>query len=112
MTLTMETSSAIEKKVMRRVYTVRILRPILGNVGVAVTLFALALYAIKREVWVAQVFANMPESTLVAPRFFIDAFLHTEVLVQVAVVLAFGVCVWSVRELVRAVAVTRVSIAS
>lgn len=108
----METSSAIEKKVMRRVYTVRVLRPILGNVGAAGVLFAAALYAIKREVWVAQVFANMPESTLVAPRFFIDAFLHTEVLVQISVLLVLGVFVWSARELVRALAVSRVSTAS
>lgn len=108
----METSSAIEKKVMRRVYTMRMLRPLLGNVGAAAALFAVALYAIKREVWVAQVFANMPESTLVLPRFFIDAFLHTEVLVQVAVLLVLGVFVWSARELVRALASTRVSTAS
>lgn len=108
----METSSCIERTVMRRVYSVRILRSVFGNVGAAVALFALALYAIKREVWVARVLENMPESMVGVPAFLIDAFVHTEVLVQAAVLLVFGVFVWSVRELVRSFATVRVSIAS
>jgi hypothetical protein len=43
----------------------------------------LALYGIGKEVWVARVVENAPESVSLLPQFYFAAFLHTHVAVQI-----------------------------
>lgn len=74
---------------IRRIYAVRRAAPgllISTAIGIA------ALWAIGREVWVAQVFANMP-SVFDLPAltgFMSYAFLHTDMAVQVLAVALFA----------------------
>lgn len=84
---------------MRRVrimHTVRTLTPAFAAGG----LFILALGGIGREVWVAKVFENMPSYADIpsVPSFFSGAFLHTELMVQVLLILALGALVWLARS--------------
>lgn len=94
--------SNIETTVMRRVQTAHMIRPLLSNAALALVLFALALYGVGREVWVAKVFENAPHGNVLADlQFFLAAFLDTRLIVQalcLAVIFAFA---WFVRDLVR-----------
>jgi len=81
------------------------LRPIASSTMLATLLVIGSLYLIGRKVWVAKVFANMPNPAHVAStvRFFEAAFFNTSSIVQaLCIVLAFGF-VWLVRELLRSV---------
>jgi len=64
-------------------------------------LFVLALGGIGREVWVAKVFENMPSYADLPSvfSFLSGAFLHTELVVQVLLILALGALVWLARSL-------------
>ncbi len=97
----MPMSSQIKQRVMRRVHTVRMLRPLTSDIVVGPVLFAIALYGIGQQVWVERVFANMPSVVDVAAmsRFFIAAFVQTELIVQALVVLAFIAALWVARGL-------------
>ena len=79
---TMTNPSAIEKKVMRRVHTISILRPIFSGGTLAVLIATLALWGIGREVWVAKVFANGPQSFFGHLAYLAYAFEHTRLSVQ------------------------------
>lgn len=72
---------------MRRVHTIRIIRPIVSGGALAALVFALGLWGIGREVWVAKVFANGPQDFVGHARYLLYAFFHTRLLVQ-ALVLA------------------------
>ena len=68
---------------VRTVYVVRSLAPVVSGFGV----FALALWGIGREVWVAKVFENMPavQDISAVIDFSVRAFVGTEPQVQVLV---------------------------
>lgn len=96
----MTPNSSISRTVMRRVramHTIRTYAPIAG----AGILFIVALGGIGREVWVAKVFENMPSYADLPGvlSFFSGAFLHTELVVQVLLILALGALVWLARSL-------------
>jgi hypothetical protein len=93
--------STIEKNVMRRVHRISILRLIISGTVFAVTLALLALYGIGREVWVAQVFENGPQSFLGHTLYLLYAFEHTRFVVQALALLCIGSLVYLVREAVR-----------
>lgn len=80
-------------------HRIRVFAPL----GAASILFIVALGGIGREVWVAKVFANMPSYADVPGvlNFFSGAFLHTELVVQVFLILAVGALVWLARGLAR-----------
>jgi len=88
---------------MRRVYFVHAVRPFLSNAAGAVVLMAASLYLLGRQVFVAQVFRNMPSTSDYAAllRFFEAAFLNTSFVVQLLTVLAALASVWLVRECTR-----------
>lgn len=68
----------------------------------AVVLFGLSLYLLGREVFVAQVFRNMPSADVIAIiRFMEAAFMNTTFMVQTLTVLAAIAGLWLVRECVR-----------
>lgn len=104
----MITNSKISRTVMRRVYTIHALRKGMPMITASTLLLVLALWALGREVWVAQVFANMPSlfDVPAITRFFASAFMHTDLAVQLFSVLALGAVVWLGRSLGRLLART------
>lgn len=96
------TSSPISDTVMRRIRTVHAMRmyaPIISGFAV----FALALYGIGREVWVAKVFENVRAVAHAgdAARYIADAFIHTDTVVQALSILALAAFVWFVTGIIR-----------
>jgi len=88
-------NSSISRTVMRRV---RIMHAVhtFAPMFVASLLFMAAVWELGREVWVAKVFENMPSFADVPAtlNFFADAFVNTEVVVQIFSILALATLVW------------------
>lgn len=99
----MTSRSSIHMTVMRRVHRVHALRVLSSAPIVSALVFALALWGIGREVWVARVFENMPSLAHAdaVGRFILAAFMNTESVVQVLSVLALIAFVWLARNSVR-----------
>ena len=74
---------------VRRIYAIRKAAP---SVLASLLFSVVALWAIGREVWVAQVFANMPSifDIPAVTSFMTYAFLHTDMAVQVLAVALFA----------------------
>lgn len=101
----MISSNNIQQNVMRRVRFVHAVRPFVSNAAGAVVLLGLSLYMLGREVFVAQVFRNMPAADPTAVlRFAETAFLNTSFVVQTLTVLAALAGLWLVRECTRLLA--------
>lgn len=92
----------IEKNVLRRVHTIRILRPIVSPGTLAVLVFTVALWGIGREVWVAQVFANGPQDFFGHFSYLVYAFSATDIFVQSLSLLTLAALIYCAREFVRA----------
>jgi hypothetical protein len=104
MSKTMSTNQTnIEKAVMRRVHRIYYLRPLVSGGTLSVLIAALSLYGIGREVWVARVFENAPSDFFAILRFFVYAFQHTDLLVQVLALLALLSVMYLARESARAI---------
>ena len=89
---------------MRRVYFVHAVRPFVSNTAGAFVLLSLSLYLLGREVFVAQVFRNMPAADSAAIlRFAEAAFLNTTFVVQVLTIVAAVAGLWLARECIRLV---------
>lgn len=94
----------IERIVMQRVHLIHALRFAISS-GVFSTLVSLlALWGIGREVWVAHVLQNAPTSILNLLGFYLAAFMHTHLLVQVLVLFTLVALLFVAREIVRALA--------
>lgn len=93
-------NSNIHTIVMRRVHRIHTLRALLGGAGASLAVLAASLYFIGREVWVARVFENMPHSAdvLAVARFFTEAFITTNVIVQALILLSAVAFLWMLRE--------------
>lgn len=93
----------IERIVMRRVRLIRILALIVSTATFAILALLAALWGIGREVWVARVFENMPhtENLLALLSFWVAAFFHTRLIVQVLSLLSLVSLFLLVREVVR-----------
>lgn len=101
--------SKIKQNVMRRVHTVHTLRPLLSGGVLGTVVLAGSLFLIGRLVFVAQVFRNMPslaDATAVA-RFLLEAFVHTDFVVQALTLLVVLSLAWIARDIARVVAVGR-----
>jgi len=94
----------IERIVMQRVHLIRALRFAVSGSVFSTLVSALALWGIGREVWVARVLQNAPADWLDLPRFYVAAFMHTDLLVQALVVLALFALLYVAREISRALA--------
>lgn len=99
----MNNETSIERIVMRRVRLIRVLRLIISTVVLAVLTSVAALWGIGREVWVAHVLENAPARMQDIPNFYISAFLHTHLIVQVLTVLTLGSLLYLIIELARLV---------
>lgn len=103
---TMANPSDIELVVMRRVRLIRILTLIISTVTLVAITAVVALWGIGREVWVARVFENMPsvanENAFFT--FWLTAFTHTRLIVQVLTVLTGVSLLFLVREIARFIA--------
>lgn len=96
-----ETQSNIERIVMRRVRLIRILTLVISTAALAALTFIAALWGIGREVWVARVLENDPDDLLELPRFYLAAFTHTDLIVQVLIILTLVSLFFLARELIR-----------
>jgi hypothetical protein len=97
----MNKPSNIERIVMRRIGFVRALRPIISSAALAAIICVLALWGIGREVWVARVFTNGPQSFIGHASYLVYAFEHTHVVVQALVMLSFTSLLYLAREVVH-----------
>lgn len=88
---------------MRRVHTIRLVRPFLSSTALSSLVIVLALWGIGREVWVARVFENMPSlaDAAAVSQFVLSAFLHTDFVVQALSVVTMAAAVWLVRDALR-----------
>jgi len=99
----MPNPSAIERVVMRRVHTLRFIRPLMSTGALVMLVFVAALWGIGREVWVAHVFKNAPETgdMLALGRFYLAAFEHTRVVVQLLALTTLAALIYLARETAR-----------
>jgi hypothetical protein len=98
----MNNHSPIEQVVMRRVRLIRILGLIISTAVLAVLTLVLALWGIGQEVWVARVFQNAPADITDLPRFYLAAFNHTRLVVQILALLTFISFLYLLRATARA----------
>lgn len=97
----MTNGTDIERVVMRRVRLIRILRLIISTAVLAVITSVAALWGIGREVWVARIFENAPLNIQDLPNFYLAAFLHTHLIVQVLTLLTLASLVYLIVEVAR-----------
>ncbi|HUX81039.1 MAG TPA: hypothetical protein VMV38_01825 [Candidatus Paceibacterota bacterium] len=95
--------SPIEQAVMRRVRRIRFLRLIFSNTTLAFAVLVLAVWGIGREVWVARVLQNAPTNIMDLPNFYVAAFRHTRLIVQVLTLSTLASLVYVARESARLV---------
>ncbi len=88
--MTNKTNSIIKKKVMKRIYIIYVLRPLVSTGTISAFVLMTALWGIGKEVWVAHVFSNMPQLTNITAftQFWTYAFLHTHFVVQALTIMA------------------------
>jgi len=97
-----DTQSTIERVVMQRVHLIRALRFAISSGTLSFLVSALALWGIGREVWVAHVLQNAPTNLMDIPQFYFVAFLHTQFIVQLLIVLTIAALLFVAREISRA----------
>ncbi len=88
---------------MRRVYTVRVLRPLFSGFTAGCVVLTVTLYILGREVWVARILQNMPRSgdIVAIGNFYLAAFSHTNLIIQALTLFAAASAVYLARETVR-----------
>lgn len=99
----MSNQTNIERIVMRRVRLIRLLALIISTMTLAALTLVAALWGIGREVWVARILQNAPADLASVPSFYVGAFLHTNLLIQVLTLLTLTSFIFLVREIARAV---------
>jgi hypothetical protein len=99
----MNNQTNIERVVMRRVHTMRVLRLFFSNGALASYVFILALWGIGREVWVAQVLQNAPTNFFALPNFYLAAFTHTRFVVQTLSLITLAAVIILARETARSI---------
>jgi hypothetical protein len=95
--------SNIERIVMRRILLIRILRLVISTAVLAVLTTIAALWGIGKEVWVARIFENAPPNIGDLPNFYLAAFMHTHIIVQILTVLTLASLIYLAWEIVRLV---------
>ena len=108
----MNNESNIERTVMQRVRIIRVLRFFISNGVFAVLVFAVTLWGIGREVWVARVLENAPANFADLFIFYLSAFIHTDIVVQMLFVLSFVSIIYLARETARAISSSFVPVLS
>lgn len=95
-------TASVSDTIMRRVYRVYVLRRAAAVAG-AGALYMIALWGVGREVWVAKVIENMPALTDVpaVSLFLARAFQHTDLAVQLLVLIALGAMLWLAHAMAR-----------
>lgn len=94
----------IERIVMQRVHLIRALRFAVSSGVFSMLVSVLALWGIGREVWVGRVLQNAPADFMDLPLFYLAAFGHARLVVQVLVVLTVAALLFVAREIARALA--------
>ncbi len=100
----MTDQSNIERIVMQRVHLIRALKFAISGGVFSTILSFLGLWGIGREVWVAHILQNAPRNPADLFQFYLAAFEHTRLAVQVLIVLTVAALVFVAREVTRAVA--------
>lgn len=99
-----DTQSNIERIVMQRVHLIRALRFAVSSGVFSMLVSVLALWGLGREVWVAHVLQNAPANPFNFLQFYLAAFIHTRLIVQVLIVFAVAALLFVAREITRALA--------
>lgn len=97
---------------MGRVRAIALMRSVVPAYIASSVLLVGSLYLLGREVFVAQIFRNMPNPLDVAAslRFFESAFLNTHVAVQVVSIAVVVASLWVARETARLFSVVTLSL--
>lgn len=107
----MPNPSNIELVVMRRVRTIRVIRPFVSAGAFAFVILVGALWGIGMEVWVAHVLENAPSAGVIAlGQFYLAAFEHTRLTVQVLALTTLVSLVYIARATVRLISINLISI--
>lgn len=98
--------SDIERAVMRRVYTISLLRLLVSPGAIAAVVCVAALWGIGREVWVARIIENAPAANdlFSLGRFYLAAFGNTHLTVQVLTLATLASMIYLVREAAKPLA--------
>lgn len=99
-----DSRSNVERIVMQRVHLIRALRFAVSSGALSMLVSLLALWGIGSQVWVANVLQNAPADPFDLFRFYFAAFVHTDPLVQILIVLALAALFFVAREISRALA--------
>lgn len=96
--------SSTETVVMRRIQRIHLVRTFFTPLVLSSFILMLAAWGIGREVWVSQVFQNMPSAEHIdaVVRFFEMAFINTRFAVQVLVLTVFTAVLLLAYNLVQA----------
>jgi hypothetical protein len=99
----LNSTSTIKKIVLSRVRTIHFVRPLLYRAPLYVLMLGLSLAYIGREVFVAQVFLNMPSlaDASALARFFIVAVGETTTSIQFTLMVTIAVGIVLARDVVR-----------
>lgn len=90
----------IERVVMKRIKRVRLIKPFLSNAAIAIYILAIALVGLGRQVMLSRVLQNEPHSFFKMPFFYLAAFDHADMVVQVLTLLALAAMLYLVRAAV------------
>ncbi|MBI3631869.1 MAG: hypothetical protein HY225_00255 [Candidatus Vogelbacteria bacterium] len=90
----------LQKRIMRRVYFMWVLRQILSAASIKVMIIFAFLWQIKHIVYVRSVIANMPSITDIVANinFFSAAFAHTHPSVQLSIIASSVVALWLLND--------------
>ena len=91
--------SAIQKRVMRRVYAIFLYRMVARPRTLKVSVLLLSFTALLSLISFPNVVSNVPGDPLQMLSFFTSAFLETEIIVQTAFLLFVGFLVWLLPDL-------------
>lgn len=92
-------ASALQNRIMRRVYVVSYLRRILSPLAVKLYASIVILWAIGKEVWVSKVIENSGNTSVGLINFYASALWNAHLAVQVLVLAFAAVGVWFIKDI-------------
>ena len=99
-------STTLKKRIMRRAYAIFILRKVFHPTWVKVYIMVAVFWQLSQSVSVFNVFKNAPGSLGGSLSFLMNAFVHTEIAVQLIVAAGAAIILWLVWDLGRSLQTT------
>jgi len=89
----------LKNKIMRRIYATWLLKRVLSASFLRAILMLIVVFQFAREVSVMEVFRNVPSESLYSGlNYFSSAFSHTELSVQLYLLIIFSIAIWFLAE--------------